>query len=91
MIVAVFKITVFCSWWTLRFFIGKLAMCVKRLLDIVQSVPKISSTVLIVVPHTVVDKKMFPFPFGSIQFKRKPNGNETLSKCSSISKLFQVL
>jgi len=54
MIVAFFKITVFCNWWTLRFFIGKLAMCVKRLLDIVPSAPKISGIVLIVVPHTAV-------------------------------------
>ena len=52
MIVAVFKISVFCNWWTLRFFIGKLAMYVKRLLDIVPSTPKISGIVLIVVPHT---------------------------------------
>jgi len=44
--------TVFCSWWTLRFFIGKLAMCMKISLDIVPSAPKISGIVLINVPHT---------------------------------------
>ena len=49
MMVAVFKIVVFCN---LRFFIGKLAMCVKRLLDIAPSAPKISGIILIVVPHT---------------------------------------
>ena len=40
--------------------------------------------------NTLAEKK-FPFLFGSAQFKRNPNGNETLLKCRSISKLFQVL
>jgi len=60
---------VFCSWWTLRSFTDKLAMCVKNKSFIVPSAPKISSIVLNVVPYICCNSIVKFIYFSTFSFK----------------------
>ena len=60
MMAAILKLTVFCNWWTLRFFIVKL---VKRLLELVPSAPRTNLITLIVVPVPAVAQQLSPYTY----------------------------